>query len=125
MSSKSSSIRRWLILGSIVTFAFALCVVGARTQSGETKTVTITAGPPPSVSPDPVNISKTAGDVVAWKCYCTWQVHFAHGSPFASDTFDNSHAQSGPVRSDAAKGLYHYAVTVNGHTTDPGVQVNP
>ena len=125
--NKSSSMRRWLVLGSLVTFAFALCVVGARTQSAKTVTVTITAGTPPTVSPDPVEISKSAGDVVMWECPdCTagFTVHFPQKSPFASKSFSNKNPNSGKVSAKAAKGTYHYTVTVNGQTADPSVIVN-
>ena len=127
-SSKSRPIRRLFVFGSLVAFAFALCVVGARTQSATTVTVTITPANPPTVSPDPANISKSAGDQVEWSCpNCTsgFAIHFPQGSPFSSGSFSNSHAQSGPARSNAATGTYHYSVTVNGHTADPGVKVNP
>jgi plastocyanin len=128
MNSKSCSIRRWLILGSLVTFAFALCVVGARTQSGETKTVTITPGTPPTLSTDPVTISKSAGDQVEWvcpKCTSGFAVHFPQGTPFTSSSFSNKNPQSGKVVGKAATGTYHYTVTANGQTADPGVIVNP
>ncbi|MDE3137643.1 MAG: hypothetical protein KGL59_13785 [Acidobacteriota bacterium] len=126
MDNRPGPIRRWLAFGSLVVMAFALCVIGAKTQTGKTMTVTITAGPPPAASPDPVTISKKAGDQVEWKCDgCTFSIHFPQGTPFSSGTFDNAHANSGAVQSNAKTGLYHYAVTVNGHTTDPGVQVNP
>lgn len=124
MNSKSSSIRRWLVLGSLVTFAFALCVVGARTQSmGKTITVTITPANPPTVSPDPVTISKSDGDQVDWvcpKCTSGFTVHFPK-SPFATDTFDNAHPKSN--KAVGPTGKYPYAVTVNGQTSDPTVIV--
>jgi plastocyanin len=127
MNSRPRPIRRWFLFGSLVAFAFALCVIGARTQSGTTVTVTITPGTSPSVSPDPATISKKAGDQVEWVCSggCTFKVHFPKGTPFSTGTFDNAHAKSGAVTGKAKTGLYHYAVTVDGHTIDPGVQVNP
>jgi plastocyanin len=129
MNSKSSSIRRWLVMGSLVTFAFALCVVGARTQSMGPKTVTVTITPanPPTVSPDPVEISKSAGDEVEWVCPdCTgdFAVHFPKKSPFAGKSFNKKSPKSGKVSAKAALGTYHYTVTVNGHTADPGVIVH-
>ncbi len=128
MNSRPRPIRRWLAFGSLIAFACALCVVGARTQSAKTVTVTITPANPPTVSPDPANISKGAGDQVEWTCPdCTsgFSIHFPQGSPFSSGSFSNSHAQSGPARSNADTKLYHYTVTVGGHTSDPGVQLNP
>ena len=127
--NKSSSMRRWLVLGSLVTFAFALCVVGARTQSMEPKTatVTITPGTPPTVSPDPVEISKSGGDEVTWECpdcKSGFAVHFPKKSPFASHSFSNKSPKSGKVSAKAAEATYHYTVTVNGQTADPSVIVN-
>lgn len=128
MNSNSSSIRRWLVLGSLVTFAFALCVVGARTQStATTHTVTITPANPPTVSPDPVTISKSAGDQVDWvcpKCTSGFAVHFPQASPFTDNAFSDKNPQSGRVTAQAAAGTYHYTVTVNGNTVDPSVIVH-
>jgi plastocyanin len=128
MNSKMRPLSRWLAFGSLVAFAFALCVVGARTQSAKTVTVTITPGTPPTVSPEPVEISKSAGDEVKWECPdCTagFAVHFPKKSPFAGKSFSDKSPNSGKVSGKAATGLYHYTVTENGHTADPGVQVNP
>jgi hypothetical protein len=127
MKSRQRPIRRWFIFGSLVVFAFALWVAQARTQTGKTVIVTITPGTPITVSPEPAVISKKDGDQVEWKCTtgCVWKAHFAKPSPFASDIFDNAHPRTGRVPDKTAPGLYHYAVTVNGHTIDPGVQVNP
>jgi plastocyanin len=129
-SSKSSFMRRWLVVGSLVAFAFALCVVGARTQAmgPKTVTVTITPGTPPTVSPDPVEISKSAGDEVTWECpdcKAGFAVHFPKKSPFASHSYSNKSPKSGKASAKAAVGTYHYTVTVNGHTADPGVKLNP
>lgn len=126
MNSKSSSIRRWLVLGSLVTFAFALCVVGARTQTAQTYTVTITPGNPPTVSPDTVTISKSDGDQVEWVCpQCTsdFAVQFLNSkSPFAAGKFDKAHPKSG--KAVGPQGTYPYKVTANGHTNDPTVIVH-
>jgi hypothetical protein len=126
MNSKQRPIRRWLAFGSLVAFAFALCVLGARTQSGTTVTVTITPGTHPTASPDPATISMANHDQVEWTCpKCTsgFSVQFpANGSPFSSGSFDNAHAQSGQAN---RKGLFPYKITADGQSSDPGVQVNP
>lgn len=127
MNSSSGSSRRWLILGSVVLFALALCVVGARTQMGSTMTVTIAPGNPPTVSPSSVEISKEAGDQVSWTCpncgTSGFSVHFPNGTPFASMSFDQQNARSGAVAARANPDTYHYTVTVNGNTLDPSVIV--
>lgn len=121
-------ILRLLVYASLGTFALALCVVGARTQTTpQTVVVTITPANPPTVSVDPAQISKSAGDQVEWVCpQCTsgFQVHFPQTSPFASSTFGPQNEKSGRVSANAALGLYNYTVTVNGNTADPGVKVN-
>lgn len=128
MNSKSGSIRRWLVVGSLVAFAFALCVVGVRTQPmGKTVTVTITPGNPATASPDSVTISKSDGDQVKWVCpNCTsgFAVHFPQASPFAGKSFSSKNPQSGKVAAQAAKGTYNYTVTTNGSMSDPSVIVN-
>lgn len=91
-------------------------------------TVTITPGTPPTVSPDPVEVSKSAGDEVAWECpdcKSGFAVHFPKKSPFASHSFSNKSANSGKVSAKTAPGTFHYTVTVNGHTADPSVIVKP
>jgi plastocyanin len=128
MKRKSPSIRRWLVLATLTTFAFALCVVGAGSQQAKTVTVTITPGTPPTVSPDPAEISKSAGDQVDWVCPdCTsgFAVHFPQGTPFSSSSFSQGNPQSGAAAAYAKMQTYHYTVTVNGNSTDPGVKVNP
>lgn len=124
------TITKVLVIATLATFAVALSVVGAKSQANEPKTVMVTITPanPPTVSPDPAEISKSEGDQVEWTCPdCTsgFTVHFPNGTPFSSSSFDQSHAASGRATANAATGLYHYAVTVNGHTADPGVRVNP
>lgn len=128
MNRKIPSIRRWIVLASLTAFAFALFVVGARTQQAKTVTVTITPGTPPTVSLDPAVISKSAGDQVAWDCpKCTsgFAVHFPQGTPFSSSSFSQSNPQSGAAAAYAKIQIYHYTVTVNGNSTDPNVKVNP
>ncbi len=129
MSSRRP-ITRLTLFGLVATFALAFYAVGARTQTTEPKTVTVTIKPahPITVTPDPAVISKSEGDQIEWVCpACTsgFSVHFPKGSPFASGIFNQKNPKSGKVRADAAEGLYHYTVTVNGHTLDPGVKVSP
>lgn len=121
---------RLALFAVIATFAIAFYAVRARTQTMQPKTVTVTIKPgsPISVSPDPAVISKSEGDQVDWVCpACTsgFSIHFPQGTPFASMSFNQKNPKSGKVRAGAAQGLYHYSVTVNGHTLDPGVQVKP
>jgi hypothetical protein len=128
--SKHRPIRQLLVFASLVTFALALCAVGARTgpTGPQTVIVTITPGNPPTVSPDPAVISKSAGDEVFWECpNCTsgFQVQFPKGSPFSSASFSQSNPHSGKANGNAAPGLYPYVVTASGHTADPGVQLTP
>lgn len=129
MSSKRP-ITRLGLFAVVAMFALAFYAVGARTQTMEPKTVTVTIKPahPITVSPDTAVISKSEGDQIEWVCpACTsgFKVHFPKGSPFASLSFNQKSPKSGRVRAGAAQGLYHYTVTVNGHTLDPGVQVSP
>ena len=124
-SSKFRSIRRLFVFGSLIALAFALCAVGASTQSAKTVTITITPGTHPTASPDPASISKSNGDQVEWTCpNCTsgFTIGFPNGSPFSSGSFSNTHAQSGPAN---RTGLFPYTITAGGRTSDPGVQVNP
>jgi hypothetical protein len=125
---KSRPILRLLIPAVLVTFGLALYVVGARSQMSGPKTVTVTITPanPPTVSPDPVTISKSEGDQVDWVCpNCTsgFKVNFPKGSPFVGSMFGPQNAKSGAARANAAVGDYHYAVTANGHTADPGLHL--
>lgn len=125
---KRGPILRLLIPAVLVTFGLALCVVGARSQMSGPKTVTVTITPanPPTVSPDPVTISQSEHDQVDWVCpQCTsgFKVHFPKGSPFTGKTFGPKNPKSGAARANAALRIYHYTVTVNGHTADPGVHL--
>jgi plastocyanin len=124
----------WLVFGTLSAFVLTLCVVGAVTHAaaqgqGTTVTVTITPSNPPTVSPDPAEISKSHGDQVEWVCpQCTngFSVHFPQGTPFMSSSFDQTHPSSGHAQSNAQAGTtYHYTVTVGGNTADPGVKLNP
>ena len=129
MSTRRPS-KRLLVFASLTAFALALFATRASTRATgpQTVVVTITPGNAPTVSPDPVQISKSAGDQVEWECPdCTngFAVHFPQGTPFDSSSFNKANPNSGAVRGNAATHLYHYTVTVNGHTADPGVQVNP
>jgi plastocyanin len=123
------------VFGTLSAVLLTLCVAGAWawtrpvTQGqGHTVTVTITPTNPPTVSPDPAEISKSHGDQVEWECpQCTsgFSVHFPQGTPFASSSFSNSNASSGRAQNSAATGTYNYTVTVAGNTADPGVKLNP
>jgi hypothetical protein len=125
---KARPILRLSMLIFLAAFALALCVVGAKSQTGKTVTVTITPGSPITVSPDPAIISKSNGDQVDWvcpKCTSGFKIHFPKGSPFTSSDFGPSNAASGKAKANAALKTYPYSVTVNGQTIDPGVRLTP
>jgi plastocyanin len=127
------------VFATLSAVLLTLCAVGGwawtRTPpptpaQGQGQTVTVTINPtnPPTVSPDPAEISKSKGDQVDWECpQCTngFSVHFPQGTPFASSSFSNSNPNSGRAQNSAATGTYHYTVTVGGNTADPGVKLNP
>lgn len=129
--SNTRPVTQMVLWAVVVTFAMALCVTGAQTtMMRDPKTIVVTVSPtnPPKVSMDPVVVSKRYGDEVEWSCPdCMkgFQVHFPKGSPFNSEAFDQTNAYSGRARPTATERIYHYAVTVNGHTLDPGVKVTP
>jgi plastocyanin len=133
-SKRQGSKSSLLAFVTLSAFVLTLCAVGAARHvaaqgQGTTVTVTITTSNPPTVSPDPAEISKSNGDQVEWVCpQCTngFAVHFPQGTPFADSSFDQSHASSGRAQSNAQAGTtYHYTVTVGGNSADPGVKLNP
>lgn len=128
--SSNRPIKRLVLFAVVVLFALTFHTLEAQTQKMVPKTVTVTIKPghPITVSPDPAVVSKSEGDQIEWVCAaCTsgFSVHFPKGSPFASGIFNQKNPKSGKARPGAAEGLYHYTVTANGHTLDPGVKVNP
>ena len=87
--------------------------------------VTITPGNPPSVSVDPIQVSKANHDNVVWHCHGPFKVQFdKDGTPFNERDFENGHPDSGRARDNAANGTYRYTVIAGGKL-DPGVIIGP
>jgi hypothetical protein len=92
-----------------------------------TKTVKIFPGNPPTVSEDPVSLSKSKNEEVAWTCSEKFTVTMEGTSPFVSQHFTQSTNHSGvPILTpDAGVSLsFKYSVEVGGHIADPGIIIN-
>lgn len=125
------------VFGTLSACLLALTAAGAWKHSvpaASGKTITATITPPAksggaiTVSPDPVPISKSAGDSVKWecpKCPDGWKIHFPKGTPFSSTDFDQSHPNSGAALGKAKLRTYKYGVKINKASADPGVKLNP
>ncbi len=104
---------------------------GTGTQRGPiTVTVKITPGmrgSPPTVSPDPVTISKSRGDGVEWECVGNkdFVVCYGDDTPFSSHHFYQGNSHSGPIGNNVPPGRYKYCVEVEGAIADPNTIVDP
>ena len=91
------------------------------------KTVTIFPGNPPTLSEDPVSISKSKNEEVVWKCSEEFSVTIAGTSPFVSQHFTQTTNHSGvPILTpDPGVSLqFKYSVEVGGQVADPGIIIN-
>jgi hypothetical protein len=92
------------------------------------RNVVIHVGAQPTCVPDPVYLSKGAGDYAVWTCpqNPNFQVIFPQGTPFSSAKFTQATSNSGVPILTPDHGYtvsFKYLVEVGGNVADPGVIV--
>jgi|YelNatPaOPRAMG01_1025707.scaffolds.fasta_scaffold28526_4 hypothetical protein len=86
--------------------------------------IEINPGNPPSVSQDPVKISRGKNDRVQWHSTSNdWAVVFDGPTPFEHHYY--SPCNPGNVQVTGGSGQYKYTVFVNGQKIDPIIIVDP
>jgi hypothetical protein len=94
----------------------------AQEQKPSPVQVTITPGTTISVSPDPIQISRSGNQEIEWLCSDpSFEVEF-ESTPFEHRRFNKNRPKSGKPRKT---GNFKYSVTVGGQTLDPRVIIDP